>query len=104
MEPQAEVVEEQEQPAPPEPVQPEPPAPPPEPQPAAAMAGIVRACSFCGARVSLADLDQVAPMMFQCKDTDACMQRAAMSGLYPQDERALEQDLASFESRQGALR
>ncbi len=52
----------------------------------------------------LSQLDDLGLLMRRCKDAEACAERAAASGMFPQDERALEQDIASFVTRQGALR
>lgn len=98
-------VEAQEQP--PALPEPQPVQAPPKPQaaqPAQAAAVVMRVCSFCQARMPLADLDQVAPMMLQCRDAEVCAQRAAGSGMYAMDERELEMGLAIFETGQGALR
>lgn len=108
----AEVQAEQERPQPP--VQPQPQPQPaqalPEPQAAQQVqaaqpvAEITRMCAFCFTQQPLSQLDDLGPLQRRCKDAAGCAQRAAASGFYPQDERALEQDLASFETRQGALR
>lgn len=61
-------------------------------------------CSFCFTSQPLSLLDDLGPLMRQCKDAAACTQRAEASGMHPQDGRLLEQNLATFEARQRALR
>jgi hypothetical protein len=58
-------------------------------------------CAFCGTPQPLSQLAQVATWL-ECADRLACQQRAAQSGLYPQDESEL--DLARRELQQGAPR
>lgn len=69
-----------------------------------AVAEITRQCSFCFASQPLSQLDDLGPLMRRCKDAAACAERAASSGMYPQDERLLEQNLSAWEVQQGALR
>lgn len=109
---EAEAEAEQPEPQPTDEPEPEPQAPPAPlaaqvaqlVQAALPVAEITRQCSFCFAQMPLSQLDQVGPLMLQCKDASACAERAAASGMYPMDERLLEQDIASFENRSGALR
>jgi hypothetical protein len=96
-------------PLPPEP-EPEPakPVPPAGPASAGTSVGIwpaaaepARLCSFCNSRRPVSELGQVADSL-QCADTDACLERAAVSGLYPMTES--EQAIAVREALQGAIR
>lgn len=59
-------------------------------------------CSFCQQRMPAADLAHSEAAAWQCTDTAACSARADAAGLYSMDER--EQEIASRESRQGAVR
>jgi hypothetical protein len=61
----------------------------------------MRTCGYCGARMPLADLVQVATGLW-CSDFEACQDRAGRSGLYPQAED--EQAMSIHQASQGAIR
>ena len=99
----AEVEQQLQQRAPQAQPQPEPPAAPPVPA-ALPVADAPLACSFCFAQVPRSQLDDLGPLMRRCKGATACAARAEASMMYPMSEHELEQDIASFENRSGALR
>ena len=88
----------------PEPAGSEQPEPVPQPVPAATapVPVITRTCSFCMSRRPLSELGQGFGA-WECLDFQACMERAAASGMYPQPAEDW-QAIAMREALQGAIR